>query len=133
MATKKITQQVESTEVEQPTEVEQLQVESINVKNVPTMAQIAKEVEKAARKLRRVTVHYNDPRDSHLVTSAYANCDNAYFSIGKIIPLDTSIELEQALCDNLAEAKVQVHIPDPKGSGNMTVKMIAKYSVIYED
>lgn len=128
MATKKVTQQVESTQVEQP------QVEIVNVKtNVPTMAQVAKEVEKTAKKLRRVTVHYNDPRDSHLVTSAYANCDNAYFSLGKIIPLDTSIELEQALCDNLAEAKVQVHVPDPKGSGNMTVKMIAKYSVVYED
>lgn len=74
MATKKVTQQVESTQVEQPQE------ETVNVKtNVPTMAQVAKEVEKAAKKLRRVTVHYNDPRDSHLVTSAYANCDNAYF------------------------------------------------------
>lgn len=74
MATKKVTQQVESTQVEQPQE------ETVNVKtNVPTMAQAAKEVEKAAKKLRRVTVHYNDPRDSHLVTSAYANCDNAYF------------------------------------------------------
>lgn len=133
MAIKKVTQQVESTQVEQPQE-ETINAE-VKVSQVApkSMAQIAKEVEKAAKKLRRVTVHYNDPRDSHLVTSAYANCDNAYFSMGKIIPLDTSIELEQALCDNLAEAKVQVHVPDPKGSGNMTVKMIAKYSVVYED
>ena len=61
MATKKVTQQVESTQVEstqvESTQVEQPQEETVNVKtNVPTMAQVAKEVEKAAKKLRRVTV-----------------------------------------------------------------------------
>ena len=113
--------------------VENVETQEEVVETKKSMAQIAKEMEKAARKLRRVTVHYNDPKDSHLVTSAYANCDNVYFSIGKIIPLDTSIELEQALCDNLEEAKIQVHVPDPKGSGNMIVKLIKKYSVVYED
>lgn len=113
--------------------VENVENQEEVVETKKSMAQIAKEMEKAARKLRRVTVHYNDPKDSHLVTSAYANCDNVYFSIGKIIPLDTSIELEQALCDNLEEAKIQVHVPDPNGSGNMVVKLIKKYSVVYED
>ena len=113
--------------------VENVETQEEVVETKKSMAQIAKDMEKAARKLRRVTVHYNDPKDSHLVTSAYANCDNVYFSLGKIIPLDTSIELEQALCDNLDEAKIQVHVPDPKGSGNMIVKLIKKYSVVYED
>ena len=117
MANKKSVQ-VENVETQEEVEV---------VETKKSMAQIAKDMEKAARKLRRVIVHYNDPKDSHLVTSAYANCDNVYFSLGKIIPLDTSIELEQALCDNLEEAKIQVHVPDPKGSGNMIVKLIKKY------
>ena len=121
MANKKSVQ-VENVETQEEVEV---------VETKKSMAQIAKDMEKAARKLRRVTVHYNDPKDSHLVTSAYANCDNVYFSLGKIIPLDTSIELEQALCDNLEEAKIQVHVPDPKGGGNMIVKLIKKYSVVY--
>lgn len=91
------------------------------------------EMEKAARKLRKVTVHYNDPRDSHLVTSAAVQAANPYFALGKIIPLDMTIELEQALCDTLSEALIQVHIPDEKNPGLMKSKMIKKYSVIYED
>lgn len=91
------------------------------------------EMEKAARKLRKVTVHYNDPRDSHMVTSAAVQAANPYFALGKIIPLDTLIELEQALCDTLSEALIQVHVPDEKNPGLMKSKMIKKYSVIYED
>ena len=91
------------------------------------------EMEKAARKLRKVTVHYNDPRDSHMVTSAAVQAANPYFALGKIIPLDMSIELEQGLCDTLSEALIQVHVPDEKNPGLMKSKMIKKYSVIYED
>ena len=98
-----------------------------------TLASMRNEMEKAARKLRKVTVHYNDPRDSSMVTSAHVQASNPYFALGRIVPLDMSIELEQALCDNLAEALIQVHIPDPKNPGLMTSKMIKKYSVIYED
>jgi hypothetical protein len=99
---------------------------------VKSMKEIAKEAEKAARKLRKVTVHYNDPRDSHLITSAHAVCSNPYFSLGKIIPLDITIELEQGLCDSLSEILIQVHVPDGD-TGNSKPKMIKKYSVIYED
>ena len=97
------------------------------------LSDLRNEIEKAARKLRKVTVHYNDPRDSHLVTSAAVQASNPYFSLGKIIPLDTKIELEQGLCDTLSEALIQVHVPDEKNPGLMKSKMIKKYSVIYED
>lgn len=100
---------------------------------VKSLSAFRNEMEKAARKLRKVTVHYNDPRDSHMVTSAAVQAANPYFALGKIIPLDMSIELEQGLCDTLSEALIQVHVPDEKNPGLMKSKMIKKYSVIYED
>ena len=100
---------------------------------VKKLSDLRNEMEKAARKLRKVTVHYNDPRDSHMVTSAAVQAANPYFALGKIIPLDMSIELEQGLCDTLSEALIQVHVPDEKNPGLMKSKMIKKYSVIYED
>ena len=108
---------------------------STNVKTTPVqnLSAFRNEMEKAARKLRKVTVHYNDPRDSHMVTSAAVQAANPYFALGKIIPLDMSIELEQGLCDTLSEALIQVHVPDEKNPGLMKSKMIKKYSVIYED
>lgn len=108
---------------------------SIKVEATPVkkLSDLRNEMEKAARKLRKVTVHYNDPRDSHMVTSAAVQAANPYFALGKIIPLDMSIELEQGLCDTLSEALIQVHVPDEKNPGLMKSKMIKKYSVIYED
>ena len=108
---------------------------STNVETTPVqnLSDLRHEMEKAARKLRKVTVHYNDPRDSHMVTSAAVQAANPYFALGKIIPLDMSIELEQGLCDTLSEALIQVHVPDEKNPGLMKSKMIKKYSVIYED
>lgn len=108
---------------------------STNVETTPVqnLSALRNEMEKAARKLRKVTVHYNDPRDSHMVTSAAVQAANPYFALGKIIPLDMSIELEQGLCDTLSEALIQVHVPDEKNPGLMKSKMIKKYSVIYED
>ena len=108
---------------------------STNVETTPVqnLSAFRNEMEKAARKLRKVTVHYNDPRDSHMVTSAAVQAANPYFALGKIIPLDTLIELEQGLCDTLSEALIQVHVPDEKNPGLMKSKMIKKYSVIYED
>ena len=108
---------------------------STNVETTPVqdLSACRNEMEKAARKLRKVTVHYNDPRDSHMVTSAAVQAANPYFALGKIIPLDMSIELEQGLCDTLSEALIQVHVPDEKNPGLMKSKMIKKYSVIYED
>lgn len=108
---------------------------STNVETTPVqnLSAFRNEMEKAARKLRKVTVHYNDPRDSHMVTSAAVQAANPYFALGKIIPLDMSIELEQGLCDTLSEALIQVHVPDEKNPGLMKSKMIKKYSVIYED
>ena len=100
---------------------------------IKKLSDLRNEMEKAARKLRKVTVHYNDPRDSHMVTSAAVQAANPYFALGKIIPLDMSIELEQGLCDTLSEALIQVHVPDEKNPGLMKSKMIKKYSVIYED
>lgn len=106
-----------------------------NTETTPTkkLSDLRAEMEKAARKLRKVTVHYNDPRDSHMVTSAAVQVANPYFALGKIIPLDMTIELEQALCDTLSEALIQVHVPDEKNPGLMKSKMIKKYSVIFED
>ena len=108
---------------------------STNVETTPVqnLSAFRNEMEKAARKLRKVTVHYNDPRDSHMVTSAAVQAANPYFALGRIIPLDTLIELEQGLCDTLSEALIQVHVPDEKNPGLMKSKMIKKYSVIYED
>ena len=108
---------------------------SIKVEATPVkkLSDLRHEMEKAARKLRKVTVHYNDPRDSHMVTSAAVQAANPYFDLGIIIPLDMSIELEQGLCDTLSEALIQVHVPDEKNPGLMKSKMIKKYSVIYED
>ena len=64
---------------------------------VQNLSAFRNEMEKAARKLRKVTVHYNDPRDSHMVTSAAVQAANPYFALGRIITLDTTIELEYTM------------------------------------
>lgn len=130
---KKVINETPSTENTEVQETSTNDAVTTTTSNINSLAKLAKDMEKKARKLRKVTVHYNDPRDSHLITTAYATCENQYFAMAKTVPLDMTVELEQGLCDTLAEAQIQVQVPDGKDTGNMTSRLIKKYSIIYED
>ena len=74
---------------------------STNVETTPVqnLSAFRNEMEKAARKLRKVTVHYNDPRDSHMVTSAAVQAANHYFANKHLLNfyylLDLAVYFEQ--------------------------------------
>lgn len=102
-----------------------------------SMYEYVSKVREEAFKTRKVTITYNDKRDNNEVNSAYLTCENMYFSISKLVPLDTPVELEQCLINTAKEARISVHRPDiVKGVQN--VKRIRtvyapKYTVSYEE
>ncbi|OCR88055.1 hypothetical protein [Campylobacter fetus] len=81
------------------------------------------------------TISYNDKRDSDKITTAYLTCENQYFSIARVVPLNIPIELEKCLINNAKEAKILLHVPEVKAgvnTGNCLYKSINKYNVSIE-
>lgn len=106
------------------------------IKEAKSLKEIVSIVKKKAFQTRVVTITYNDKRDSDKVTTAYLNCENQYFALSKIVPLNIPIKLEQCLIDCAKESKILQHIPEKKNgrdTGNMTPQLIRKYNVSYEE
>lgn len=101
-----------------------------------TMNLLAKKQKMDAMKTRVVTLTNNDKRDNYVTTTAYLSCENQYFGISKIVPLNTKVELEQCLIDIAKDVKVILHIEEVKNgkpTGNKTPQYINKYVVSYEE
>lgn len=101
-----------------------------------TMAQWALELKGRALKTKVVTITSNDQRDNHLTSTVYLSCENQYWGISKIVPLNEKVELEQGLIDCAKDVEIMLHIDeiiDGVRTGNKTMRMIKKYSVSYED
>ena len=94
-------------------------------------------VKKEAFAKRKVIITYNDKRDNNETNSAYLTCENMYFSLSKLVPLDTPVELEQCLINTAKEAKISVHRPDivkgVQNSAKIRSVFAPKYTVSYED
>ena len=58
--------------------------------------QIAREMERDARKTRVITIMDNDQRVNNQTTSVTVTCDNMHFALGTIVlPLDMEVEVMQ--------------------------------------
>lgn len=101
------------------------------------MSQLARENKAKAMKTRVVRLTNNDKRESHVTTTAYLSCENQFFGLSKIVPLDTPIELEQCLIDVAKDVTIMLHVDevDDKGrrTGNQTHKPVKKFVISYED
>ncbi len=101
-----------------------------------TFKEIVAEAKKKAMKKRIVTIIYNDKRDNDQVNTAFLTCENQFFALSKVVPLNIPVELEQCLIDTAKEAKILLHVPYVKDGVNTGVckyRFINKYSVSYED
>lgn len=94
------------------------------------------QLKKEALKTRIVRITNNDKRDNHVTTTCYLCCENQYWGISKIVPLDEPVELEQCLIDTAKGVEVVLHVDeivDGKRTGNKVPKLVKKYVISYED
>ena len=90
----------------------------------------------AAVKNRVVTITSNDKRDSNVETTVIATCENQYFGLTKILPLNVPIEVEQCLIDTIKEIKIPLHVPETingRQTGNSVLSETNKYNISYEE
>lgn len=89
---------------------------------------------KAAMKTSIVTVTSKDNRENEVTTTALLSVENQYFSIGKSVPLDIPVELEQCLIDVAKTCKIPMHkdeVVNGRRTGNKITIMVNKYVVSY--
>ena len=88
----------------------------------------------AAFKTRLVTITSNDKRDSDVETTVIVTCENQYFGLSRIVPLNIQIQLEQCLIDTLKEIKIPLHVPEMvngRQTGNSILSQTNKYNISY--
>lgn len=107
-------------------------IEEKPVRGGNPMVMLAKRLKDNALKKRVVRITSNDKRENHLTTTAFLSCDNQYFSLSKIVPLDVPVQLEQGLIDTAKDIEIVLHVTDSK-TGMTTPKLVKKYVISYED
>lgn len=110
------------------------EVDAPAVKRAKGIQEIARDLKKAALVKKRVTITSNDQRDNHVADTCYLACENQFWGISKIVPLNIQVELEQCLIDTAAEIIITRHddeIVDGKRTNNKTVRQVKKYVISY--
>lgn len=100
------------------------------------MRQFAAEAKRKALKKRIVTITNKDNRDNDVTTTAMLSIENQYFAIGRIVPLDVPVELEQALIDCAEASTIILHkdeIVNGKRTGNKVAVPTKRYVVSYSE
>lgn len=95
-----------------------------------------KKIKDAAMKTQVVTITNRDSRENDLVTTAYLSCENQFFSISKIVPLDVPVELEKCLIDQAKAVTIPAHrdeIKNGRRTGNKRTVMVKKYTISYSE
>lgn len=99
---------------------------------IPMNVQAAR-AKKRAFKKKVVIISSNDKRDNDTATTVYATCENQYFALAKIIPLNIEVEVEQCLLDSLSEVEIMLQtdvVKDGVALGVSTPTFIKKYNII---
>lgn len=98
--------------------------------------EMAMKAKTEAFKKRIVTISSNDKRESEWTTTAYLSCENQFFGISRIVPLDIPIELEVCLIDIAKTTEVTLHkdeIVNGRRTGNKVPVRTRKFNVSYEE
>lgn len=105
---------------------------SANVKRELLKRVRINKAKKAATKTSIVTLTNRDPRENDKVTTAHLTCENQYFSVSRIIPLDVAVELEECLIHIARSTTITLHKDDGTGTGNRMPVSVKKYAVSYD-
>lgn len=96
-------------------------------------AAIQKAKEKAF-KTKIVTITNKDSRENEFMTTVYLSFENQYFGLSKIVPLDTPVELEEALIHIAESTMMTLHkdeIINGKRTGNKVTTRVKKFAISY--
>jgi len=89
-----------------------------------------------ALKKRIVTISSNDKRTNDIETTAYLSMENQHFSVGRYVPLDIPVELEQCLIDIALTTVIILHrdeiTTDGKRTGNKVATPTRKFNVSFQ-
>ena len=87
-----------------------------------------------AMKKHVVTITNKDNRENDVMTTVYLGFENQHFGVSKLVPLDTPVELEQALINIAANTTMTLHkdeIVDGKRTGNKVPTRVKKFAISY--
>lgn len=99
-----------------------------------TMREIIAKARKDAFKTRVVTITNKDAREADDATAAFLSCQNEYFELAKVVPLNVAVELEQCLIDVALCTNITLHkseIKNGKPTGNKIPVPVKKYTISY--
>nr|DAK36321.1 MAG TPA: hypothetical protein [Caudoviricetes sp.] len=106
--------------------------EEVEEKIIPMNVQAARAKKRAFAK-KVVIISSNDKRDNDTATTVYATCENQYFALAKIIPLNIEVQVEQCLLDALSDVEIMLQtdvVKDGVALGVATPTFIKKYNII---
>lgn len=112
------------------------EVETSEVEEVTNLQALIASVKKEAFKTRVVTITSNDKRDNDVTNAVMLTCENQFFSLSKVVPLNVPVELEQCLIDSAKDVRIPIHsdeVINGRRTGNAKVKLVNKYNISYED
>lgn len=97
------TNEVNNTVNDESTSEPKVKVKSFN--------EVIAEERKKAFELVKVRITNLDPSENAVMKSVYASVENPYFSISKVIPLNTPVQIERALINNIRSMQLIIHTP----------------------
>nr|DAO34072.1 MAG TPA: hypothetical protein [Caudoviricetes sp.]DAO88374.1 MAG TPA: hypothetical protein [Caudoviricetes sp.] len=112
------------------------EVETSEVEEVTNLQALVASVKKEAFKTRVVTITSNDKRDNDVTNAVMLTCENQFFSLSKVVPLNVPVELEQCLIDSAKDVRIPIHsdeVINGRRTGNAKVELVNKYNISYED
>lgn len=95
-------------------------------------AKIAEAKEQAFKK-RVVTLINNDTRENQHVTAVPLLFENQYFALGRVVPLNIPVELEQCLIDIAKSTTIAIHKKEASNGGRTVGKTVfaKKFNISY--
>ena len=111
-----------------------LKVKTGKSTKVLTLRDKIKKAKERALKLVVVTITNKDNRENDVMTTAPLSFENQYFGLSRDVPLDISVEIEQALIDVAESTMMTLHkdeIVDGKRTGNKVPVTVKKYAISY--
>lgn len=92
------------------------------------------EAKRKALKTTVVTITNKDNRENDVMTTVLLSCENQYFSVSKLVPLDIPIELEECLINIAEHTMMTLHKDEIVGgrrTGNKVPVTVKKFALSY--